>query len=170
MSTIRDMVGYGNPPHPNWPNRARVALQFVINHEEGGENCILNGDAASEAFLSEIVGAQPLQGVRHLNMESIYEFGSRAGVWRLLRLFNERNPYRLHRGKGTRDESRCRSCNAQTWSRSGSHGYRWIDYQHVPEAVEREHIEQAIDAHKRILGERPLGFASRTGLTPVVSA
>ena len=91
MKSPRDMIGYGqHPPHPHWPNKARVALQFVVNYEEGGENSILNGDKASEAFLSEIVGAQALQGVRHLNMESIYEYGSRAGIWRLLRIFNER--------------------------------------------------------------------------------
>ena len=88
----RDMIGYGrNPPDPKWPGGARVAVQFVINYEEGGENCILHGDPASEAFLSEIVGAQPLQGVRHMNMESIYEYGSRARVWRLWRLFTERS-------------------------------------------------------------------------------
>ena len=87
----RDLVGYGrNPPDPRWPGGARIAVQFVLNYEEGGENCILHGDAASEAFLSEITGAQPLQGVRHMNMESIYEYGSRAGFWRLWRLFGER--------------------------------------------------------------------------------
>ena len=87
----RDMVGYGrNPPDPRWPGGARIAVQFVLNYEEGGENCILHGDAASEAFLSEITGAQPLKGVRHMNMESIYEYGSRAGFWRLWRLFGER--------------------------------------------------------------------------------
>ena len=87
----RDMVGYGrNPPDPRWPGEARVAVQFVLNYEEGGESCILHGDAASEAFLSEITGAAPLEGVRHMNMESIYEYGSRAGFWRLWRMFGER--------------------------------------------------------------------------------
>ena len=93
MSTIypRDLVGYGrNPPHPHWPGEARIAVQFVVNYEEGGENCILHGDAASEAFLSEIVGAAPWPGQRHMNMESIYEYGSRAGYWRLWRMFTER--------------------------------------------------------------------------------
>ena len=86
----RQLVGYGSvPPNPKWPNNARVALQFVLNYEEGGENCILNGDAASEAFLSEIVGADAREGVRHMSMESIYEYGSRAGVWRILDLFKE---------------------------------------------------------------------------------
>ena len=88
----RDLIGYGqNPPHPQWPNQARLALQFVINYEEGGENCILHGDPASEAFLSETVGAAPLLGVRNINMESMYEYGSRAGFWRLHRLFTQRN-------------------------------------------------------------------------------
>ena len=87
----RDLIGYGQaPPHPQWPHGARLALQFVINYEEGGENSILHGDAASEAFLSEIIGAEPLLGVRHLNMESMYEYGSRAGFWRLHRLFTQR--------------------------------------------------------------------------------
>ncbi len=88
----RDIVGYGrNPPEPKWPNQARLALQFVINYEEGGENCVLHGDVASEAFLSEIIGAEPLAGARHMNIESIYEYGSRAGFWRLHRLFTERS-------------------------------------------------------------------------------
>ena len=87
----RDMIGYGrNPPDPRWPGGARIAVQFVVNYEEGGENYILHGDAASEAFLSEIVGAQPWPGLRHMNMESIYEYGSRAGFWRLWRMFTER--------------------------------------------------------------------------------
>ena len=88
----RDMIGYGaQPPHPHWPGGARIAVQFVINYEEGAENCVLHGDPASEAFLSEIVGAAALEGVRHMNMESIYEYGSRAGFWRLHRMFTERS-------------------------------------------------------------------------------
>ena len=91
MKDVRDMAGYGaHPPHPKWPNKARVAVQFVINYEEGAENCILNGDDASERFLSEIVGAEAIQGMRHANMESLYEYGSRAGFWRLHRMFTER--------------------------------------------------------------------------------
>ena len=97
MDYPRDMIGYGrNPPHANWPNGARIAVQIIFAYEEGGENCILHGDAASEAFLSEIVGAQPLVGVRNMNMESIYEYGSRVGFWRLLRLF-EGTPDQHHR-------------------------------------------------------------------------
>ena len=88
----RDLIGYGNnPPHPHWPGDARIALSFVLNYEEGGERCVLHGDKESEAFLSEMVAAQPLQGVRHMSMESLYEYGSRAGVWRLLKLFKRRN-------------------------------------------------------------------------------
>ena len=125
MHPPRDMDGYGQfPPHPKWPNKARVAVQFVVNYEEGGENCVLEGDAASEAFLSEIVGAQPLPGVRHLNMESIYEFGSRAGVWRILRLFNERTPPSPH----LRWEWRRKILAALAIKKAGhelaSHGYR----------------------------------------------
>jgi len=167
METPRDMVGYGqNPPHPQWPGRARIALQFVINYEEGGENTILNGDPASEAFLSEIVGAQALPGVRHLNMESIYEFGSRAGVWRLLRIFNERGlPFTSFTvGKALEMNPDVGIAMMDGGHEVASHGYRWIDYQHVPEALEREHIQRAVAAHERILGERPVGFyQGRTG-------
>ena len=167
MHPPRDMVGYGQfPPHPKWPNKARVAVQFVVNYEEGGENCVLEGDAASEAFLSEIVGAQPLPGVRHLNMESIYEFGSRAGVWRILRLFNERTlPFTTFAvGMALEKNPDVALAIKKAGHELASHGYRWIDYQHVPESIEREHIQRAIEAHERILGERPLGFyQGRTG-------
>jgi len=161
LSYPRDMIGYGaNPPDPKWPGGARLAVQFVLNYEEGGENCILHGDNASEAFLSEIVGADMLPDVRHISMESIYEYGSRAGVWRLLRLFKkfdipltifgvamamERNPDVVDAFLGAGHEI----C---------SHGYRWINYQYVPEDVEREHMQKAIDIIKRMTGERPLGW------------
>ncbi|MBL4740517.1 MAG: allantoinase PuuE [Sneathiella sp.] len=157
----RDMIGYGaNTPDPKWPNGAKIAVQFVLNYEEGGENNILHGDDASEAFLSEIVGADMLPGVRHISMESIYEYGSRAGVWRLLRLFKkfdipltifavamalERNEDVAHAFMEAKHEI----C---------SHGYRWINYQYVPEDVEREHMQKAIDIITRITGERPLGW------------
>lgn len=157
----RNMIGYGaNTPDPKWPNGAKIAVQFVLNYEEGGENNILHGDEASEAFLSEIVGADMLPGVRHISMESIYEYGSRAGVWRLLRLFKkfdipltifavamalERNEDVAHAFLAANHEI----C---------SHGYRWINYQYVPEDVEREHMQKAIDIIKRITGERPLGW------------
>jgi len=154
-------VGYGpRPPKPKWPGSARVALQFVLNYEEGAENSVLHGDKASEAFLSEIVGAQPLEGVRHMSMESIYEYGSRAGVWRLLSLFAryelpltvfgvamamERNPSAVDAFLKAKHEV-------------ASHGWRWISYQYVPLEVEREHMQRAIEIHRRLTGERPLGW------------
>ena len=157
----RDLIGYGQyPPHPQWPNQARLALQFVINYEEGGENNILHGDPASEAFLSETVGAAPLLGVRNINMESMYEYGSRAGFWRLHRLFTQRNlpvtvyavamalERNLDAGKAMVDAG---------WE-VASHGYRWIDYQYVGEDTEREHIRRAIAIHTEVTGSRPLGF------------
>src|SRR5262245_36669484 len=134
MSTTpypRDLIGYGcNPPHAQWPNRARVAVQFVINYEEGGENCILHGDAASEAFLSEIVGAQPWPGQRHMNMESIYEFGSRAGFWRLWRMFTERKlPVTVFAiaTAMARNAEAVAAMNEAGWE-IASHGLKWIDY------------------------------------------
>ena len=157
----RDMIGYGgSPPHPRWPHGARVAVQFVVNYEEGGENCVLHGDAASEAFLSEIVGARPYPGTRHMNMESIYEFGSRAGFWRLLRLFSDRGVPVTVFGVAMALERNPRAVRAMLdngWE-IASHGYRWIDYQHVPEEEELEHLHSAIATHTRVTGERPKGF------------
>ena len=157
----RDMRGYGRtPPDPRWPNRARIAIQFVINYEEGGENCVLHGDAASEAFLSEIVGAQPLPGVRHMNMESIYEYGSRAGFWRLWRMFTGRampvTVYGVAMALERNPEAVAAMLEAD-WE-IASHGLRWIDYQFVPLDVERSHFEEAIEIHIRATGERPLGW------------
>jgi len=157
----RDMLGYGAlPPNARWPGRARLALQFVINYEEGGENSILHGDAASEAFLSETVGAQPLQGVRNMNMESVYEYGSRAGFWRLHRLFTERRlPVTVYAVAMAlaRNTDAVAAMKEADWE-IASHGYRWIDYQFMPEAMEREHLRTAIDLHSRITGSRPLGW------------
>ncbi|MGD1896894.1 MAG: allantoinase PuuE [Phormidesmis sp.] len=157
----RDLVGYGpRPPHPQWPNQAQLALQFVINYEEGGENCVLHGDAASESFLSEIIGAQPLLGVRNLNMESMYEYGSRAGFWRLHRLFTERQlPLTVYAVAMAleRNPAAGKAMVEAGWE-IASHGYRWIDYQYVGEATERSHIQKAIDIHTRVIGTRPLGF------------
>ena len=157
----RDMIGYGaHPPHPQWPGNARIAVQFVINYEEGGENCILHGDKASEAFLSEIIGAQPLEGVRHMNMESFYEFGSRKGFWRLHKMFTERNMTATVFGVAMaleRNPDAVKAMQDANWE-IASHGLRWIDYQYVPEDIEREHLQQAIEIHTRVTGERPVGW------------
>jgi putative urate catabolism protein len=157
----RNVVGYGaHPPDPKWPGEARVAVQFVLNYEEGSENCILHGDSASEGFLSEIIGAQPYAGLRHMNMESLYEYGSRAGFWRLHRLFTARAiPVTVY-GVAMALERNPAAVGAMLsagWE-IASHGYRWIDYQFVAEEVEREHLHKAIDIHTRVAGSRPLGW------------
>ncbi len=163
----RDMLGHGrNPPHADWPGGARVAVQFVLNYEEGGENSILHGDAASEAFLSEIVGAQPLIGQRHLNMESIYEYGSRAGVWRLLRMFEQRklNLTVFAVGMALERNPDVAKAFMEGGHEVASHGWRWIDYQNVDEKTEREHIKRAIAAIEKTCGQRPLGwYTGRVG-------
>lgn len=157
----RDLVGYGrNPPQPGWPGAAYVAVQFVINYEEGGENCILHGDAASEAFLSEIVGAEPWPGQRHMNMESIYEFGARAGFWRLRRLFAERGLPVTVFGVATalaRNREAVAGMQELGWE-IASHGLKWIDYRNYAAEDERAHILEAIRLHTEVTGERPLGF------------
>ena len=157
----RDMVGYGRrPPDPRWPDGARLAVQFVVNYEEGGENNVLHGDEASEAFLSEIVGATPLRGVRHMNMESIYEYGSRAGFWRLHRLFTSRDMpvtvYGVAMALERNPEAAAAMMDAG-WE-VATHGYRWIDYQYVDEDTEREHMRRAIEIQTRVTGQRPLGW------------
>lgn len=157
----RDMIGYaGQPPAADWPGSARIAVQFVINYEEGGENCILHGDEASEKFLSEIVGAESISGMRHMNMESIYEYGSRAGFWRLHRLFTERGmPVTIY-GVAMALQRNPHAVQAMLdadWE-IASHGYRWIDYQHMSEALEREHLHKAIELHKHCTGSRPEGI------------
>ena len=157
----RDMVGYGATlPDAQWPDRARIAVQFVLNYEEGGENCILHGDPASEAFLSEIVGAQALKGVRHMNMESIYEYGSRAGLWRILRLFGERRlPLTVYAvAMALERHPDAAAAMIEAGHEIASHGYRWIDYQYVPEEVEHEHMRRAIEIQTRVTGSRPLGW------------
>ncbi len=157
----RDMVGYGQTlPDPRWPGKARIAVQFVLNYEEGAENSILHGDAASEAFLSEMVGAQPLYGVRHMSMESLYEYGSRAGFWRLMRIFAERQlPLTVFAaGMALERNPEAASAMAEAGHEVASHGWRWIDYQYVPEDIEREHMGRAIEAIKRLTGTRPVGW------------
>jgi putative urate catabolism protein len=157
----RDLIGYGaNPPHAQWPGGARIAVQFVLNFEEGGENSILHGDEGAETFLSEIINAAPVPGARHMSMESIYEYGSRAGVWRVLRLFRERQVPLTVFAVAAALERYPAMAEAFLKDRHEicSHGYRWINYQSVPEAVEREHIARAVEVLTRITGERPLGW------------
>lgn len=157
----RDMVGYGQvPPQANWPGAARVAIQFVVNYEEGGENCILHGDAGSEAFLSEMIGAAPLPAARNMNMESIYEYGSRAGFWRLHRMFTTRNmPVTVFAVAMAlqRNPKVVQAMLDADWE-IASHGYRWIDYQNFSIEDEREHLNEAIKIHTQTTGRRPLGW------------
>lgn len=157
----REMRGYGQyPPDANWPGGARTAVQFVVNYEEGGENCVLHNDAASEAFLSEIVGAEAIEGQRHMNMESLYEYGSRAGFWRLYRLFSGRKMPVTVFGVGMaleRNPEVVAAMQEANWE-IASHGYRWIDYQFIAEASEREHFRKAIETHERVTGARPSGW------------
>ncbi len=157
----RDLVGYGrNPPHPRWPGDARICIQFVINYEEGGERNILHGDATSEAFLSDVLGAQPWPGQRHMNVESMYEYGSRAGFWRLWRIFIERNLPVTVFAVAT---ALARSADAVAGMQEAgweiaSHGLKWIDYKDMPESEERAQLAEAIRIHKEATGERPLGW------------
>ncbi len=156
----RDLVGYGrNPPQANWPGNARVAVQFVLNYEEGGENCVLHGDPASEQFLSEIVGAAAYPD-RHLSMESIYEYGSRVGVWRILREFERRGLPLTIFGVGMALERHpdVASACVELGHEIAAHGYRWIHYQSVPEDIERAHMRQCIKTFETLTGSRPLGW------------
>jgi len=161
MAYPRDMIGYGQtPPHVNWLGKARIAVQFVINYEEGGENNILHGDAASEAFLSEIVGAAPWPGQRHMNMESIYEYGSRAGFWRLHRLFTERNLPVTVFGVATamqRHPEAVKAMQEAGWE-IATHGLKWIDYRDFSPADEAVHIAEAVRIQQEMTGARPLGM------------
>ncbi|MGV7187457.1 allantoinase PuuE [Xanthomonas axonopodis] len=161
MNAARDLVGYGaTPPAAQWPGGARIAVQFVINYEEGAENCVLNGDTGSEAFLSEMVGAQAHAGARAMAMESLYEYGSRAGFWRLHRLFTARNVpvtvFGVAQALASNPDA-VAAMQAAQWE-IASHGLRWIDYQHLDEATERAHIAEAIAVHTRVTGSRPLGW------------
>ena len=170
MATIkRDFVGYGNNyPVFKWPNNAKLAVQFVLNYEEGAENCILNGDNSSETFLSEIIGAPAYENARHMSMESIYEYGSRAGVWRILDLFRinnipitvfgvakalEQNPLFCEQIQKDNHEVCC-------------HGLKWINYHGIPKDIERTHMQEAIELQIKMCGSRPLGWSvSYTHLT-----
>jgi len=157
----RDLRGYGRePPDPQWPGGAFVAVQVVVNYEEGGENCLLHGDAASEAFLSEIVGAQPWPGMRHWNMESIYEYGARAGFWRLWRLLRQYEVPATVFGVATaleRSPEQTAAMIEAGWE-IASHGLKWIEYRDFSEAGERAHMRDAIAIHQRVTGARPLGW------------
>ena len=156
----RDFVGYGSKGKKiSWPNEAKLALQFVLNYEEGGENSVLNGDKYSETFLSEIIGAKAIKG-RHMSMESIYEYGSRAGFWRLDKLFKENKIPVTIFGVGLALKQNPEVCNA---IKNGdyeiaAHGYKWIDYQDIKKSVEKKHMQQAIKIIKDIFGTRPLGW------------
>ncbi|HET8831817.1 MAG TPA: allantoinase PuuE [Casimicrobiaceae bacterium] len=156
----RDLIGYGvKPPHPRWPGGARIAVQFVLNYEEGAENSVLHGDAASETFLSDIIGTAAFAD-RHLSMESLYEYGSRAGVWRVLRLFDERRIPLTIFGVAmalARNPAVVEAC-MNAGHEIASHGLRWISYQNVAEEVEREHIARAIETITRLTGAPPLGW------------
>jgi allantoinase len=156
----RDLRGHGrNPPHPHWPGNARVAVQFVLNYEEGGENCVLHGDAGSEQFLSELSNP-PSFPTRHLSMEGVYDYGARVGVWRLLREFERRELPLTVFGVGMALE-RCPEVAAafvEAGHEIACHGWRWINYQGVDEATERAHLQAALDAFQRVLGQRPAGW------------
>jgi len=157
----RDLIGYrGNPPDPRWPDGARIAVQFVLNYEEGGENSVLHGDSGAETFLSEIVGARPVEGARHLSMESLYEYGSRAGVWRLLGLFRKCNiPITIFAVAMALERN---PAVVEQFLKDGHeicpHGYRWINYQWVEEKTERSHIAKAVEILTRLTGAAPLGW------------
>jgi putative urate catabolism protein len=157
----RDMIGYGRtPPDPKWPGGARVALQFVINYEEGGENNILHGDPTSEAFLSDIIGAEAFDGARHMSMESLYEYGSRAGFWRLHRLFTSKGLPVTIFGVAMAMERNPEAVAAMleaNWE-IASHGLRWIDYKSVDKETERDHLKKAIALHTSTTGTRPQGW------------
>jgi putative urate catabolism protein len=157
----RDLAGYGrNPPHPHWPGNARVAVQFVINFEEGGENNILHGDAASEAFLVDVLGAKPWLGQRHMNVESMFEYGSRAGFWRLWRLFTARKiPVSVFGVAAAlaRNPQIVAAMREADWD-IASHGLRWIEYKDFSRDEESAHMREAIRMHTEATGARPLGW------------
>ena len=161
MPEIRNFIGYSNnPPIFRWEKNAKLAVQFVLNYEEEAENTVLNGDKQSEIFLSEIIGAQPVIGQRHMNMESLYEYGSRAGFWRIYNEFINRNLPLTIFGVGLALEKNTEVCDAikNANFEVASHGYRWIDYQHVDPKIELEHIIKSNQIIKNIFGYYPSGW------------
>ena len=161
MSPSRDFRGYGpNPPQPDWPNESKIAIQCVLNYEEGGERCLLHGDGESEAFLSEIVGAQPFVGRRHMNMESLYEYGSRVGFWRLYRLLTSYDIPVTVFGVAmalAKNPDAVGAMKQADWE-IASHGWRWLDYALIDPETEAEHLQQAIRVHTDAVGEPPEGW------------
>jgi len=156
----RDLIGYGRtPPHAQWPNGARIAVQFVLNYEEGGENCVLHGDAGSEQFLSEMANP-PAFADRHLSMESIYEYGSRVGVWRILREFEKRGWPLTVFGVSMALQRHPELARAfvELGHEIACHGWRWIHYQQIDEATEREHMRLGMQIIEELTGQRPLGW------------
>jgi putative urate catabolism protein len=157
----RDLIGYADHvPQANWPGGARIAVQFVLNYEEGGENSILHGDPASETFLSEIIGARAYEGMRHPSMESLYEYGSKAGFWRIYKLFRERHIPLTIFGVAMAMERNPRAVDAmlEAGFEICSHGWRWIDYQFMDKELEREHMQHAIEIIERMTGAKPKGW------------
>ena len=157
----REFIGYGrHAPDPRWPNGAQIAVQFVVNYEEGGESCILDGDAGSECLLSEIVGAQSWPKQRNQNMESIYEYGARSGFWRLWRMFTKRNMdvtvYGVTKAMERNPEA-VAAMKEAGWE-IASHGLRWLEYKDFTEEEERRHIQEAVRLHTELTGERPYGI------------
>lgn len=164
----RDLVGYGEtPPNASWPGKARLAVSFVLNYEEGAENTVLNGDPHSETFISEVPSPAPLVGLRNVNTESLYDYGARAGVWRLLRLFERAQlPLTVFAvGKALADNPEVGRAFARLGHEVASHHWRWIDYMHVPEDVERDHIRRSIDIIEELTGAKPVGwYGGRTSI------
>ena len=161
MTYPRDLIGYGKrTPDPKWPGGARLALQIVMNYEEGGERSILHGDSESESFLHEVVATDPLPGVRNMNVESTYEYGSRAGFWRLLRMFAERRiPITVYAvAMALERHPAAAAAIIEAGHEVMSHGWRWIDYQYMGEDEERAHMRRAVEILTRLTGSRPLGW------------